>query len=105
MKVKTDKTNQAADNNQPENKTGNEPEAKVVSLSAETVDAIATAIAERLINVMLHMVQPMLLIHARLCAADTVRTSERSDTVFRHAIKEAEIAKAELNKHFQAIDA
>ena len=75
-----------------------EPEAQVVSLSAETVDAIAEAVAEKFAQVAV----PLMILHSRFCAADTVRTSERPDTVFRHAIKEAEIAKAEINKHFQA---
>ena len=111
MKVKTDKTNQAADNNQPGNKTRNEPGTQVVNLGAETVEAIADAIAEKLVQTafadgiverICQTLMPLLLIHARLCAADTVRTTERSDTVFRHAIKEAEIARAEIEKHFQA---
>ena len=86
-----------------EQKTGadlfkNELEEQVVSLSAETVEAIADAVAEKFAQV----AEPLMILHSRLCAADTVRTSERPDTVFRHAIKEAEIVKAEINKHFQA---
>ncbi len=77
-----------------------EPEAQVVSLSAETVEAIAEAVAEKFAQVAV----PLMILHARFCAADTVRTCERPDTVFRHAINEAKIAKAEFNKHFQAID-
>ena len=90
----------------------NESSAQVVSLSAETVEAIADAIAQKrevvvdaVVEKLAQVVIPLMILHSRFCAADTVRTSERPDTVFRHAIKEAEIAKAELNKHFQAIDA
>ena len=71
---------------------------QAVELGAETVEAIADAIAERFERVAM----PLILLHSRLCAADTVRTSERPDTVFRHAIKEAEIARTEIDKYFQA---
>lgn len=78
-----------------------EREAQVVSLSAETVEAIADAVAEKFARAAM----PLIVLHSRLCAADTVRTSERPDTVFRHAIKEAEIARSEIDKHFQATNA
>lgn len=84
-----------------ENNPGNKQEAQIVNLSDDTIEAIADAIAERIAQKAL----PYLLLHARLCAADTVRTSERPDTVFRHAIKEAEIARVEIDKHFQAKNA
>lgn len=95
MKNTQTKAKQTADEIQPTN----QPEAQVMSLSAETVEAIATAIADKLAQVAV----PLMILHSRLCAADTVRTSERPNTVFRHAIKEAEIAKAEITKHFQTI--
>ncbi len=94
MKNTQTKIKQTADEMQLEKK----PEAQGVSLSAETVEAIADAIAERFARVAM----PLIILHSRLCAADTVRTSERPDTVFRHAIKEAEIVKSEINKHFQS---
>lgn len=96
MKNTQTKAKQTADEIQPTN----QPEAQVVSLSAETVEAIAEAVAEKFVQVAV----PLMILHSRLCAADTVRTSERPDTVFRHAIKEAEIAKAEINKHFQTMN-
>ena len=97
MKNTQTKTKQTADEIQPEKK----PEAQVVSLSAETVEAIVDAVAEKFARVAM----PLIVLHSRLCAADTVRTSERPDTVFRHAIKEAEIARSEIVKHFQATNA
>lgn len=96
MKNTQTKSKQTADGIQPEKKQ----EAQVVSLSSETVEAIADAVAEKFARAAM----PLIVLHSRFCAADTVRTSERPDTVFRHAIKEAEIAKAEINKHFQAIN-
>lgn len=93
MKNTQTKTKQTADEIQPEKK----PEAQVMSLSAETVEAIADAVAEKFARAAM----PLIVLHSRLCAADTVRTSERPDTVFRHAIKEAEIARSEIDKHFQ----
>ena len=65
-----------------------------VELSDNTIERLAAAMAEHLGR--------MMPLHARLCAADTIRTSERTDTVFRHAIKEAFIAQGEIDKHFQA---
>lgn len=65
-----------------------------VELSDGTIERLAIAVAAQLGKLM-----PL---HARLCAADTIRTSERPDTVFRHAIKEAAIAQGEIDKHFQA---
>ena len=97
MKNTQNKTKQTADGIQPEKK----PEAQVVSLSAETVEAIADAVAEKFTRAAI----PLMVMHSRLCAADTVRTSERPDTVFRHALKEAEIARTEIDKHFQATNA
>lgn len=69
-------------------------EVTMVELSDSTIERLATAIASQL--------RQMMPLHARLCAADTIRTSERPDTVFRHAIKEAAIAQGEIDKHFQA---
>lgn len=97
MKNTQAKTKQTADEIQSEKK----PEAQVVSLSAETVEAIADAVAEKFTRAAI----PLMVMHSRLCAADTVRTSERPDTVFRHALKEAEIARTEIDKHFQTTNA
>ena len=97
MKNTQTKTKQTADEIQSEKK----PEAQVVSLSAETVEAIADAVAEKFKRAAI----PLMVMHSRLCAADTVRTSERPDTVFRHALKEAEIARTEIDKYFQATNA
>lgn len=69
-----------------------------VNLSVSTIDAIATQIADKLVKQLL----PVMIVHSRLCAADTVRTCQRPDTVFRLAIKEAECAMAELDKYHQA---
>lgn len=66
----------------------------LVELSDGTIERLATAIASQL--------RQMMPLHARLCAADTIRTSERPDTVFRHAIKEAAIAQGEIKKHLQS---
>ena len=105
MKNNQTKSKQTADEMQAEKK----PEAQGVSLSAETVEAIADAIAAKLTNALPFLLgaqcerlERFFVLHSRLCAADTVRTSERPDTVFRHAIKEAEIVKSEIDKHFQS---
>lgn len=108
MKNTQTKIKQTAVEIQPEM----ELDTQVVSLSAETVEAIANAIADRLVKALPFLMgaqqkqlEQFLVLHSRLCAADTVRTSERPDTVFRHAIKEAEIARTEIDKHFQATNA
>lgn len=70
---------------------------QVVRLAPETVEELASAMLSGLV--------PALILHSRLCAADTVRTTERPDTVFRHAIKEARIARTEIDKYCQATNA
>lgn len=54
------------------------------TLAAIDYNALADAIAERIV--------PALMVAARLAAADTVRTAERTETVLRRAIEEGRIA-------------
>lgn len=53
-------------------------------VAAIDYNALADAIAERIV--------PALMVAARLAAADTARTAERTETVLRHAIEEGRIA-------------
>jgi hypothetical protein len=54
------------------------------TLAAIDYNALADAIAERIV--------PALMVAARLAAADTARTVERTETVLRRAIEEGRIA-------------
>lgn len=79
------------------------PDIPIVMLDRMTLAALRDIIAKEVgaaMAVSLKQLNRALILHARLCAADTVRTAERADSVFRHAIKEAEIAVAEIKKHF-----
>lgn len=79
------------------------PDIPVVMLDRMTLAALRDIIAKEVGAAMaasLKQLNRALILHARLCAADTVRTAERADSVFRHAIKESEIAVAEIKKHF-----
>lgn len=105
MKNTQTKTERAA-NAAPVEQTAKQ---QVVSLSAETVEAIASGIVDRLANALPFLLgaqcerlEQFLILHSRLCAADTVHTCERPNTVFRHAIKEAELVRTEVENHFQA---
>ncbi len=71
-------------------------EAQTVELSEATIERIGEVVARTL--------TPILLIHARLCAADTIRTMQKPETVFRHAIKEAAIVKTEIENHSQSMN-
>lgn len=70
---------------------------KPVELSEASVERLAAAIADALCSRLV----AMLPIHARLTSADTIHTTLRPDTVFRHAIREAAVAQQELDKHFR----
>ena len=63
-----------------------------VELSDESINAMAEKIIE--------LLTPIMLLQARFAAADVIHTSERPSTVFRHAINEAELIKAEINKFY-----
>jgi len=81
----------------------NKPAPQVVALDDNTLELLSTRIGEIIdicIGRFAKRLNRALILHARLCAADTVRTAERADSVFRHAIKESEIAIAEIKKHF-----
>lgn len=59
-------------------------QAQAVDLSRETINALAEAVAEAVCA----RLARLLPIMARLAAADTIHTVERSDKVFRRAIDE-----------------
>ena len=61
-------------------------------------EALADAIVERLAK----KFQPLFFFAARLAAADTRHTVEKPDAVFRHAIKEGEIAWKEFTRFIDA---
>lgn len=61
-------------------------EAQGVVIARSSIEALADAIFERL-----RKHGPLL---ARLAAADTIRTTEKPDTVFRRALSEAQLARA-----------
>ena len=68
---------------------GEAAEGGAVELSAGSVRAIAEAVAEKLVEI-----GPKL---ARLAAADTIHSVERSETLFRRAIEEGASASALLS--------
>ena len=61
-------------------------DAQGVVIARSSIEALADAIFERL-----RKHGPLL---ARLAAADTIRTTEKPDTVFRRALSEAQLARA-----------
>ena len=62
------------------------------------INDLAEAITERLAK----KFQPLFFFAARLAAADTRHTVEKPDAVFRHAIKEGEIAWKEFTGFIDA---
>ena len=62
------------------------------------INDLAEAITERLAK----KFQPLFFFAARLAAADTLHNAQRPDAVFRHAIKEGEIAWKEFTGFIDA---
>lgn len=75
-----------------------ESKAETISLSAETIAAIADAVSEKLGQTLL----PLAILHSRLCAANVLNSPHRASKVFRDAIQEAQAAKAEVETFYNS---
>lgn len=80
MKTQEQKTKSAPTASAPETKP------LIVNLSAETMEALVNLICEQIFRAL----TPLLILNARLSAADTVHTPESRDAIFRRAIEDSQ---------------